>query len=83
MAAETGDGFVPEPQSLTGRDNYFEDFNLGDVYEHARGKTVGGLDNVLITNLVMNTAQAHFNEHRWRPTRSAIASPSAASPPRW
>jgi len=49
--------------ALTGKGNYFEDFNLGDVYEHARGKTVEGLENVLITNLVLNTAQAHFNEH--------------------
>ncbi|HEY2526272.1 MAG TPA: MaoC family dehydratase [Candidatus Binataceae bacterium] len=63
MAAESGKRLAPEPQSLTGRDNYFEDFTAGDVYEHARGKTVGEIDNVLITNLVMNTAQAHFNEH--------------------
>jgi len=49
--------------SLTGRDNYFEDFAVGDVYEHARGKTVTEMDGVLITNLVMNTAQGHFNEH--------------------
>jgi acyl dehydratase len=47
---------------LTGRSNYFEDFGVGDVYEHARGKTIEGLENVLITNLVLNTAQAHFNE---------------------
>ena len=33
MAAETGNGFVPEPHSLTGRDNYFEDFNVGEVYD--------------------------------------------------
>jgi itaconyl-CoA hydratase len=63
MATEAGNGFAPGPQSLTGRDNYFEDFNPGDLYEHARGKTVGEIDNVLITNLVMNTAQGHFNEH--------------------
>jgi acyl dehydratase len=50
-------------KTLTGRSNYFEDFKLGDVYQHARGKTVGEIDNVLITNLVLNTAQAHFNEH--------------------
>ncbi len=48
---------------LTGRDNYFEDFEVGAVYKHARGKTVTNLENVLITNLVMNTAQGHFNEH--------------------
>jgi acyl dehydratase len=49
---------------LTGNDNYFEDFTVGDVYEHARGKTVTEMDGVLITNLVMNTAQGHFNEHQ-------------------
>lgn len=51
-----------EPAALTGKNNYFEDFTVGDVYEHARGKTVEGLENVLLTNLVLNTAQAHFNE---------------------
>lgn len=49
--------------ALTGRGNYYEDFNVGDVYEHARGKTMEMLENVLITNLVLNTAQLHFNEH--------------------
>jgi acyl dehydratase len=48
--------------SVTGDDNYFEDFKPGDVYQHARGKTVTEMDGVLITNLVMNTAQGHFNE---------------------
>ena len=48
---------------LTGRTNYFEDFTVGQVIRHARGKTIEGLENVLITNLVMNTAQGHFNEH--------------------
>jgi itaconyl-CoA hydratase len=48
--------------TLTGKGNFFEDFTLGDVYQHARGKTVEGLENVLITNMVLNTAQAHFNE---------------------
>ena len=42
---------------------YFEDFAVGDVYQHARGKTVSELDNVLITNMVLNTAEPHFNEH--------------------
>ncbi len=46
---------------LTGDSNYFEDFTPGDVLRHARGKTVGEIDNVLITNLVMNTASAHFD----------------------
>jgi itaconyl-CoA hydratase len=49
--------------ALTGKGNYYEDFSVGDVYEHARGKTMEMLENVLITNLVLNTAQLHFNEH--------------------
>ena len=49
--------------NLTGPNNYFEDFEIGAVIRHARGKTVTPLENVLITNLVMNTAQGHFNEH--------------------
>lgn len=51
-----------EAKALTGRDNYYEDFIVGDVYEHARGKTMEALENVLLTNLVLNTAQLHFNE---------------------
>jgi acyl dehydratase len=52
-----------ELSKLTGQANYFEDFEVGDVIRHARGKTITALENVLITNMVMNTAQAHFNEH--------------------
>ena len=48
---------------LTGTQNFFEDFEVGMVIRHARGKTVTLLENVLITNMVMNTAQGHFNEH--------------------
>lgn len=51
---------------LTGKTNYFEDFAVGEVIRHARGKTIEGLENVLFTNLVMNTAQSHFNEHAMR-----------------
>ena len=44
-------------------EGYFEDFTPGVTYRHARGKTVSELDNVLLTNLVLNTAEPHFNEH--------------------
>ena len=47
--------------SLTGTDNYYEDFVVGDFIRHARGKTVTEMDGVLLCNLVMNTAQGHFN----------------------
>lgn len=48
----------------TSANNYFEDFQPGQVFRHARGKTVTEMDNVLITNMVMNTAEGHFNAHR-------------------
>jgi acyl dehydratase len=56
-------------QEFTAKDNYFEDFEVGAVYKHARGKTVTPLENVLITHLVMNTAQGHFNEHEMASTQ--------------
>jgi itaconyl-CoA hydratase len=55
--------------ALTASDNYFEDFVPGTVMRHARGKTVEAIENVIITNLVMNTAQAHFNEHAMKQQR--------------
>ena len=48
--------------SLTGANNYFEDFVVGDVMRHARGKTMCEQDNVGITLMVLNTAEGHFNE---------------------
>ena len=42
---------------------YFEDFTVGDKYRHARGTTVGDVEGQLLAKMVMNTAQAHFNEH--------------------
>jgi len=55
-------------RTLTSGDSYFEDFKPGMLIRHARGKTVEPLENVLITNLVMNTADAHFNEQRMEDT---------------
>jgi acyl dehydratase len=52
-----------KPAALTANDNYFEDFEVGAIYRHVRGKTVEPLENVLFTNLVMNTAAGHFDEH--------------------
>jgi len=48
--------------TLTGKNNYFEDFIVGQVIRHARGKTMCENDNVGITLQVLNTAEAHFNE---------------------
>lgn len=56
------------PGHLTGEDNYFEDFVTGQVMRHARGKTIGEIDNTMFAHLVMNTAQGHFNEHAMKST---------------
>jgi len=42
---------------------WFEEFAPGERMRHARGTTVGEVENQLLTKLVLNTAQAHFNEH--------------------
>ena len=57
---------------LTSPDNYFEDFTVGALIRHARGKTVTEMDNVMLTNVVMNTAEGHFNEHLMRQGASGI-----------
>jgi len=40
---------------------YFEDFTIGDVYEHRPGKTVLEGDNHLFTLLTLNTHPLHFD----------------------
>lgn len=47
---------------------FFEDFQVGDRYRHARGTTVGEVEGQLLTKLVMNTAQVHFNENAMKDT---------------
>jgi acyl dehydratase len=46
-------------QGWTGR--VFEDFTVGDVYEHALGRTLLAADNVWFTCLTMNTNPIHFD----------------------
>jgi itaconyl-CoA hydratase len=40
---------------------YFEDFEVGDIYEHRPGKTVTEYDNHLFTLLTLNTHPMHFD----------------------
>lgn len=47
---------------LTGRANYFEDFEVGQRMKHARGATIDEVENNYLSKQVMNTAQAHWNE---------------------
>lgn len=45
----------------TGR--FFEDFEVGDVYEHPLGRTVTTTDNLWFTLLSQNTAPVHFDHN--------------------
>ncbi len=49
---------------ITGTNNYYEDFQIGDKYIYPRGKTITEMDNVLFTLLSLNTAEAHYNEDK-------------------
>lgn len=40
---------------------FYEDFQIGDVYQHPLGRTVTQTDNTWFTLLTMNTNQSHFN----------------------
>lgn len=46
--------------------SHFEDFAPGERFRHARGKTLTEVEGLLLTHLVMNTAQAHFNADAMR-----------------
>lgn len=41
----------------------FEDFEVGDVYEHPLGRTVTTTDNLWFTLLTQNTALIHFDHY--------------------
>ncbi|MEK7217235.1 MAG: MaoC family dehydratase [Chloroflexota bacterium] len=40
---------------------WFEDFTVGDVWQHPQGRTVTTTDNIWFTNLTMNTNPVHYD----------------------
>lgn len=56
----------------------FEDFVVGDVYEHRPGRTITDADNVWFTLLTMNTHPAHFDYEYAKKTE--FKKPLVASP---
>ena len=40
---------------------YYDDFKVGDVYEHRPGRTISEADNTWFTLLTMNTHPLHFD----------------------
>jgi acyl dehydratase len=56
----------------------YEDFAVGDVYEHRPGRTITQADNTWFTLLTMNTHPLHFDEEYAKATefgRCLVASP--------
>jgi itaconyl-CoA hydratase len=43
------------------RGRFFEDFEVGDIYEHPLGRTVTTTDNIWFTLLTQNTAPIHVD----------------------
>lgn len=44
------------------RVNYFEDFSVGQTFEHHWGRTINDGDNSVFSTLTMNANPAYFNE---------------------
>src|ERR1700693_906682 len=40
---------------------YYEDFEVGDIFEHRPGRTITDVDNIWMTLLTMNVQQVHFD----------------------
>ena len=57
---------------------YYEEFTLGDVYEHRPGRTISQQDNVWFTLLTMNTHPLHFDEEYAKTTE--FGKPLISSP---
>jgi acyl dehydratase len=61
---------------------YYEDFTVGDIYEHRPGRTLSETDNTWFTLLTMNTHPLHFDAEYARHSefgRCLIASPLTLS----
>jgi acyl dehydratase len=52
---------MPVKQGWHGR--FFEDFEIGDIYQHPLGRTITSADNIWFTLLTQNTAPVHFDHH--------------------
>ena len=52
-----------DQDALLGSHGWFEDFHPGQQMRHSRAATVGEIEGSGPAKQVMNTAQAHFNDH--------------------
>ena len=52
----------PPVRRVLQRGLWFEEFEVGTIYEHRPGRTVTEADNVLFTTLTMNTQPLHLDQ---------------------
>ena len=50
-------------RALLASAGWFEDFSVGQRIRHARASTVDEVEGAFLSKLVVNTAQAHWNDH--------------------
>ncbi|WP_283134125.1 MaoC family dehydratase [Rhizohabitans arisaemae] len=62
------DSIARQTSGLLGATGWFEDFTVGLRLRHARSSTIGEAEGSFLAKQVMNTAQAHWNDHQ-RDTR--------------
>ncbi|TQJ29909.1 MaoC family dehydratase [Microbacterium sp. SLBN-146] len=63
-------------QGWTGR--FYEDFEIGAIYQHPLGRTITEADNIWFSLLTMNTNQMHFNAEY--ASKSEFGKPIVVSP---
>ena len=51
-----------EPRRVLQRGLWFEEMEVGTIYDHRPGRTVTEADNVLFTTLTMNTQPLHLDQ---------------------
>ena len=54
---------MTEPQRHPRGGLYFEDFEIGRVYEHRYHRTVTQMDNMLFSNMTLNPQPLHIDAH--------------------
>jgi acyl dehydratase len=50
-----------QPRVVVQRGLWFEEFEIGTIYQHRPGRTITEADNVLFTTLTMNTQALHLD----------------------
>ena len=77
MSARSDQEIAPQRfRPASGR--YYEEFTVGDIYEHQPGRTISEADNTWFTLLTMNQHPLHFDVEYARGTefgRPLVASP--------